>query len=368
MGVWKVLQEQRNLHKNNNKWLIETNNLYFIPYCRTPNQISIQMKSPFADCEAIKKIEYRTTKFRGEEYGYYYHYYQCEKTGAIFTTDEIDAVSVNQVYNQYRAAHNIPYTEEIHMIRKAYGISASKMSQILGWGDNQYRLYENGDMPSLNNGKQLRAIQTPSIFCTFVDLSQLSETEKETIKKRAMNSLFAVDEKTKLVHSLIFGKEEGKYEGYTYQSLGKLKNVMLFFIGKIGNVFQTMMNKLLFYADFLSYKEYGHGLTGLSYYANNFGPVPKHWDKVFSLTEDITKDVISCDNGNEGYILLSNMPYDENEFTEQELKVLNAIAAKFSSCTPSRISAISHQEDAWKDNIGEHKMIDYSYAFRLKAV
>lgn len=326
------------------------------------------MKSPFADCEAIKKVERRTTTYRGETYSYYYQYYQCEQTGATFTTDEIDTVNVAQVYNQYRDAHNIPYAEEIHHTRKAYGIPASKMAQILGWGDNQYRLYENGDMPSLNNGKQLRAIQSPAIFCTYVDLSQLSATEKASIKHRAMNSPYAIDERTRLVHSLVFGEASGKYEGYTHQSLGRLKNVMLFFIEKIGNVFQTMMNKLLFYADFLSYKKYGHGITGLAYYANNFGPVPLHWDKVFSLTEDVKKEVISCGNGNEGYVLSSNIPYDENEFTPQELNVLSTIATKFATCTPSQISDISHQEDAWKDNIDRRELIDYAYAFSLKAV
>lgn len=326
------------------------------------------MKSPFANCDAVLKSEYRTLNYRGEQYGYVYQYYQCEETNAIFTTDELDTISISQVYNQYRDVHDIPYTDEIRKIRKAYGVSASKMSLILGWGENQYRLYENGDIPSLNNGKQLRIIQDVKTFCSFVDISQLSEKEKSEIKNRAMNSQYAMNDSTKLIHSLIFGNAKGNFEGYTYQSLGKLKNTMLFFIEKIGKVFQTKMNKLLFYADFLNYKRYGRGITGLSYYAHNFGPVPLHWDKVFSLTEDINKDVINCGNGNEGYILTSNISYDENEFSEQEIDVLNAVAERFASCTPSQISEISHQEDAWKDNISNHGMIDYSYAFKLKAI
>lgn len=326
------------------------------------------MKSPFANCEAALKSEYRTLNYRGEQYGYVYQYYQCEETNAIFTTDELDTISINQVYNQYRDAHDIPYVDEIRKIRKSYGVSASKMSQILGWGENQYRLYENGDIPNLNNGKQLRAIQNPLIFCTYVDISQLSEKEKSDIKNKAMNSQLAMNDNVRFIHSLIFGKTKGNFEGYTYQSLGKLKNTILFFINKLDKVFQTKMNKLLFYSDFLSYKRYGHGLTGLSYFAHNFGPVPLHWDKVFSLIEDINKDVINCGNGNEGYILTSNISYDENEFSEQEIDVLNAVIDRFDSCTPSQISEISHQEDGWKDNINTYSMIDYSYAFKLKAI
>jgi DNA-binding transcriptional regulator YiaG len=37
------------------------------------------------------------------------------------------------------------YKNEIIDIRKRYGISAAKMSQILGIGVNQYRLYEQGE-------------------------------------------------------------------------------------------------------------------------------------------------------------------------------------------------------------------------------
>lgn len=326
------------------------------------------MKSPFAPCDAIKKAERRTLKYRGEEYSYLYQYYQCEQTGLTFTTEYTDNVSILQVYNQYRSAHNIPYASEIRQMRKAYGISAAKMSLILGWGENQYRLYENGDMPSLNNGKQLRAIQKPSVFITYVEESSLEEKEKEQIKERALHSPYAEDAATAFVRRMIFGHTSGAYQGYTSPSLSKLKNVMLYFISKMGRVFQTKMNKLLFYADFLFYREYAHGITGLSYVAHHFGPVPEHWDKVFSLTDDINKEVILCQGGYEGYVLTSEMSYDEASFTPQEIDILQRVADHFAPYSPRQISEESHKEDAWKDHIEGHKLIPYSYAFRLKAV
>lgn len=326
------------------------------------------MRSPFADCEALLFTENRTGKVRGEEYPFVFVGYQCEETGEIFTTPQQEEVNLNQVYNQYRAAHNIPYVEEIRKMKRIYGVSASKMAQILGWGDNQYRLYENGDIPSTNNGKQLRAIQDPLIFSTYVDMSSLPEREKEEIKRRAKNSPYALNDSTRLVHSMVFGHTEGKYDGFTYQSLGKLKNVILFFINNIDRVFQTKMNKLLFYADFLCYREHGHGITGLSYVAHNFGPVPHYWFNAFSLLDDITTDVILCQGGNEGHILTSDMTYDESEFDDGELEVLTTIASHFAPYSPRQISEESHKEDAWKDHIEGHKLIPYSYAFRLKAV
>lgn len=327
------------------------------------------MKSPFADCEAVVYTETRSVKYRNESYTYTFICYKCPVTNELFTTDEQDDVNMAQVLNQYRVAHNIPYAEEIRSIRKAYGVSALKMSQILSWGDNQYRLYENGEMPNANNGKQLRAIQNPSVFCSYVDMSSLSEQEKEDIKKRSMSSVLNPSNYRSFTIKAIFGnKKEGKYVGYTYPSLGKLKNVMLYFIGKYKRVFQTQMNKLLFYVDFLSYKEQGRGITGLSYFANTFGPVPSNWDRVFSLTDDVSKEVIICDNGNEGYILTSDMPFDEQEFSTEELRIIAKVCERFNGMSPNQISEECHKEKAWIDNVHNHSLIDYSYAFELTTI
>ena len=75
--------------------------------------------------------------------------------------------------------YGVPYTDKIVAIRRRYGISAQKMSLILGIGINQYLLYKQGEV----------------VWC-------------------------------------------------------------------------TKMNKLLFYIDFLSYRENGMAISGLSYKAD----------------------------------------------------------------------------------------------------
>ena len=47
----------------------------------------------------------------------------------------------------------LPFTEEIRQIRNKYGLPATTMSEILGFGVNQYRLYETGEIPSETNGQ-----------------------------------------------------------------------------------------------------------------------------------------------------------------------------------------------------------------------
>ena len=105
------------------------------------------MKSPFTGKEMKRIYEMRFWKFRGEEYPYMHTAWLCEDSGEQFTDDASDTAGYIQVTNQYREKYGIPYTDEIVAIRKRYGISAQKMSLILGIGINQYRLYEQGEVP-----------------------------------------------------------------------------------------------------------------------------------------------------------------------------------------------------------------------------
>ena len=80
------------------------------------------------------------------------------------------------------------------------------------------------------------------------------------------------------------------------EAYDKLKNVILYLLDKCGNTFNTKMNKLLFYTDFLSYKQYGKGITGLTYNAIQYGPVPLRWDRVYSLIDDVYPEIIEFVN------------------------------------------------------------------------
>jgi hypothetical protein len=144
------------------------------------------MKSPITGGNATLKREPAELVFRNEKYEYIYSYYVCDDTGEEFTTTELDEVNISQVYNQYRVRYGIPFPDEIKKIRSKYGLPAIKMARILGWGDNQYRLYENGDVPSQAHGKTLAMIRVPQVFLDYVENSrnQFEEAEFERIRER----------------------------------------------------------------------------------------------------------------------------------------------------------------------------------------
>lgn len=327
------------------------------------------MKSPFTGGEVRLMQEPREMIFRKEKFSYVAHYYVCADIQEQFTTTELDELNINQVYNQYRVKYGIPFPDEISDIRAFYGLSASKMSEILGLGANQYRLYENGEMPSEAIGKELKSIMNPEIFTAFVKNAenQFSAHDYAKIIEKLERSIKRADETNKCQE--VFGTyTRSQINGYAPQSYSRLKNIILFFIDKCGGVFNTKMNKLLFYTDFLSYKMRGAGMSGLAYRAIQYGPVPSQWDIVYGSMDDIYSEIVPFPQGNSGTKLCSEMHPDLSNFSEGEIEILEAVLKKFKATSANDISEESHKEDAWIAYNGTKDFINYNKAFSLKAL
>jgi len=327
------------------------------------------MKSPFSGGDAKLCFEPSVLTFRKEQFSYVHQFYECQDTHERFTTTELDEANMAQVYNQYRAKYGIPFPEEIKRIRQHYGLSATKMSAILGFGENQYRLYENGDMPSEANGKVLMSIMNPEIFRIFVDNARGQFSDEEFAKLLEKAESWKMEKYPSVVIDYVFGKSRRDINnGYAALSISKIKNILLYFIEKEHGVFITKMNKLVFYADFLSYRMLGKGMTGLGYKAIQHGPVPVRWDRIYSFYEDINQEIVAFPGGREGTMLKSNLSPDLSDFSEQEQKILETVYYRFKKESPTQISETSHHEEAWKQYIDSGQLISFEKAFCLKAL
>ena len=326
------------------------------------------MKSPFTGGNVALKHEVAELTFRKEKFQYIHLFYECIDSKERFTTSELDEISIGQVYNQYRVKYAIPFPEDILNTRLKYGLSALKMSKILGFGDNQYRLYENGDMPSEANGKILMSIKDKYVFETFVKNARSQFDNGEYEKIVAKIHAIEDDDSDSVINYLFNGNKKDVYNGYVTHSLVKLKNLLLFYISRYGGVFFTMMNKLLFYTDFCHYKMYGKGISGLSYKAIQYGPVPMRWDRVYSFYNDIQQEIVCFASGVEGAKLISDVSPNMDCFSKSELRVLDKVYQCFRLNNSTQIAELSHSEDAWIKNVGSGNLISYSMAFDLKAL
>lgn len=330
------------------------------------------MKSPFTGGEASLHVDSMKISFRKEIFTVFAQYWKCADTGEEFTTTELDELTINQVYNQYREKYGIPFVDEINEILDRYEMSASKMSKILGFGDNQYLKYTKGEIPSVSNGRMIALIKDVSEFRKLLERAQNEFTPEEMAKIEKKIAPLQDSEQAyveQMISDYVFTyNKRSIYTGYVQPRIDKIKNIILFFADKCGGVFETKLNKLLFYSDFLSFKERGVGMSGLSYKAIDFGPVPQKYSTVYDNVGGTDSVIVTFPNGNAGKKIVGMEPFDSSLFSDSEMNVMERVYARFKDCNAVEISAISHQEDAWIENQKITAIIRYDYGFKLKAL
>jgi putative zinc finger/helix-turn-helix YgiT family protein len=334
------------------------------------------MKSPITGKEMKLTKERRSMDFRKETFEIVFHYYKCEVSGEQFTTTALDEVNMNQVFNQYRDKFNIPFPDEIIRIREKFGVSAAKMSEILGFGVNSYRQYEAGEMPSVANAKLIQMADDPKRFIDMVELcGTLDEKAKTKLIQKAQ---LLAEEKKRNIFNLNFKEYllgnhlADIYSGYRNPNFEKFTEMVVYFSDKL-SPFKTKMNKLLFYADFLMFKQSCFSISGVRYKAIDMGPVPNNFQSIFEyLANKDEIDIYTTEfpNGYTGeqFKARKDRKFNAELFTENELETLEKVATVFKETSTSDIIELSHLEEAWKKNAKEKSVISYEYAFELNHI
>ena len=312
--------------------------------------------SPITGKPMVLVTEPDSVEFRGERFFYTHLAYRCAETGEQFTTDNLDEVNENQVFNAYRDRHGYPYPKEIVKLRQHYGVSASMMSEIMGFGANQWRYYEAGKVPNESNARAITAIRNKSVFLDFL------ESSKTIIGEKAYTR---IKEHTESIPEYIRPSRPSINNGYTSYSATKTAETIKYFCTRLGGVFVTKMNKLLFYTDFIKYRREGYGLTGLEYRAIKHGPVPNGYGEIYSRASDVEMEEYIYPNGTSGILLQTHQEPDMNIFTDSEIELLQDVCEYFRNFSAGEISEQSHQEKGWIECSKEKKLIPYSYAFDI---
>ena len=331
------------------------------------------MKSPITGLEMKLTKEQRSMIFRKETFDIVFHYYQCEDSGEQFTSAALDELNMNQVYNQYRDKFNIPFPDEINNIRSKYGLSASKMSEILGFGVNSYRQYEAGEIPSVANAKLIQMVDDPQ---NFMEMTALCGTlDKKARSKYIQKAIFLAEEKKRNIFNINFKEYllgnhlADIYSGYRNPNFEKITEMVVYFSDKL-SPFKTKMNKLLFYADFLMFKQNCFSISGMRYKAIEMGPVPINFQSIYEYLANKDEIDIFITEFPQGYIgeqfkAKNNRPFKAELFSENELNVLEKVANVFKPTSTNQMIEISHLEEAWKKNEKNKSVISYEYAFDL---
>ncbi|MBQ0057163.1 MAG: DUF4065 domain-containing protein [Bacteroidales bacterium] len=334
---------------------------------RTEREVK-DIQSPFTGGKVVEVCDVEEKEFRKEKYMVHVRYYQCCDTGEQFTTDEQDTLMCNDLYGQYRVKHGIPFPEEIKAIRIHYGLNYSQISRILGFGINMYKEYEKGTVPSESNGKMIQMIHSKQGLLTLLSASRGVFDEEEFVKvsERVM-ACTEYNDKT-AEQNLYYGKmSRSVMNGFGEMNTHKLINLIKYLVTTEGGICPTKLNKELFYVDFCHFRQYGTSISGLTYRAIQYGPVPEHFDTIYDNIDGLYKESrivheaetvrLYCDESTENLLSI---------FSEEELHTISYVETILRPMTTSKLVEASHAEDAWIHNQKSHSFIAYTEAFSLR--
>lgn len=331
-------------------------------------QIINSMSSPFTGGAVYLVEDTEVQTFRKEKYSVHVRYYVCKDTGEQFTSEEQDEQLCNELYNQYRIRHGIPFPDEIRKIREHYGLSHSQITKIVGFGQNQWSQYENGNLPSESNGKSIAAIRSREGMLSMLESSrnQFDEITFTRIKKNIL-CVSDIDCNDDPYFYFYGNSKRGVNNGYSEMNPDKLQSMVQLIVSKeINGVPKTKLNKEMYYADFYSYKKYGRSISGLAYRAIQYGPVPEHYETVYDHVQGLIKKSIETSADFEYDLLFCDSP-DTSALSKEDINVINHVMSVLVEMKRADVVDLSHKENGWINNKDHHNIIPYDEAYSLKA-
>ena len=151
----------------------------------------------------------------------------------------------------------------------------------------------------------------------------------------------------------------------------KLLNAVVYFVKGTKHCGVTKLVKLLYYLDFFHFKEAGRSVTSLTYYAWQFGPVPKAFYKELNSTpqpDDLAEFVrVTPKADPDDFTVITPVrKFDGKWFSKRELRLLHDVADMFKNARAKDMVEVAHLPntpwDATVKTKGMLKEIDYLLA------
>ncbi|MGC9453736.1 MAG: type II TA system antitoxin MqsA family protein [Phycisphaerae bacterium] len=298
----------------------------------------------------------------------------CVNCGEPLGSDEHDQAVLNAVYAEYRRRADLLTPQRIKEIRRQYRLSQKSFAALLGMSEATINRYEQGGLQDSAHDTAIRACEKPDVLRDLLERRGhlLSDWQRKRVEQslagesepvcRALEHLGEVD-------WICMPDEVTDRTGYRRFDYERFAATVTWFCNRLGDVSRTTINKLLFYADFLSFKTSTVSLTGAAYRRLEYGPVPADYGGLLSRMESedfLTSREEHYPTGLVGCYYSSGPKASELnvEFSEHEQRVLEKVAETLGRLSAKAISENSHNESAWR-NTGEKQLISYLEASDL---
>ncbi len=323
--------------------------------------------------EATLGVEKEVYNVRGEPIEIEAEIVTCQKCGKKIFDEERDSRNLAIAYFLYRVKHKLLLPDKIRAIREKYGLSQRALSRLLGLGEITIHRYENGAIQDNAHNNLLSLIEEPQNMKIFFEANRnkLPSYTAVRLERRIANFLQEDKEQAFQVsfERLVSHQHVDLTSGFKEFDLEKFKNMVLYLVKRLDGVLSVKLNKLLWYCDFLHFKETSVSITGTQYVRLPYGPVPDKYDFITDMMRDEglldkIEVVFNARRGVVGEQFITLVEPDESMFSEQEIKVMDFVADTFREYTSTGIKDKSHEETAYK-KCEDGDIISYEYAKEL---
>ena len=235
----------------------------------------------------------------------------------------------------------------IVLLRKNKGYSQEDLAKLL-------------DIPRTS----LTQIELGNRNISIIELQKISEIftisiDSLLIENFDLNMIFIKDSKPEKLNKIRISVPK--------LNLDKFKNILLYILEKCAgkpNVGETLLYKLLYFADFNYFEIYEEHLSGAEYRKLPYGPVPMHIDSV--INKMITSNqIMRVKTEYHGYPQSRYLPLVKpnlEHLKASEKEVIDKVIDQFSDWSASKISEYSHKDMPWLAS-KDGEIIDYELAF-----
>lgn len=290
----------------------------------------------------------------------------CTKCGEEMTDMAMGDVILERAYAEYRRRHDILSQDQIRTLRESTGLSQRGFARLLGWGDVQVHRYETGALPDDAHNSLLMTLQDPGTLYRFVQqrherLQPIDQRKVQAAMSGRLSELGMAAMRRGLEQRIeVYSLADRGYRPFDLERVGQ---AALYLVSGV-QTGMVKLNKMLWYADFLSYKRSSVAFVGLPYRHLPLGPVSDHYKLLFAEVEDegyVRGDFVAYSSGAEGTEYKPAANFDTSLFTSDEIGVLDAVKAYIGPLTASQAADLSHKERAWIET-QPNDVISYDFA------
>ena len=238
----------------------------------------------------------------------------CADCGSEIYAAEINDFNLQALYDAYREKNNIVSLKVILAIPEKYAIGKRPISLLLGWGEQTFSRYCDGDMPTKQYSDILKMIYEDPCY-----YAEILEKNKENFKTAASY------EKSKRAVDKLLGKS-----GCTKK---KIDMAIEYLLSQCEDITPLALQKALYYIQGFYYAFYKTFLFSEECEAWTHGPV---YRDIYFRYRDYRFDPIE-----------SSREFDSSIFSSSEKAVLDSVIKNICCYSGKVLEQFTHSEIPW---------------------